>query len=1124
MKNFWNNLHLKRRLSKFKKKLLFSTLVMALALNLLTGVWVSSAGSKPNIILILADDLGYGHLGCFGQQYVQTPNLDRMATEGVRFTDAYCGAPVCAPSRGSLMTGMDVGNATVRGNLTPNKPLSNSDITVAEVLKTAGYSTALVGKWGLGDAGSTGVPNNQGFDYFYGYLDQTHAHYYYTDYLYENTTRITIPENLNGQKGLYIPDRCTEKTLNYLDTHYNQSNPFFLYVAYTICHAENESNTCPVPSQGIYANQPWANEQKNVAAMITRMDSDIQTILDRVKSLGIDNNTMVVFASDNGPHNEGGYDPNFFDANGPLRGIKRSVYDGGLRTPTIIRWPGQIQAGRVVSEPWAFCDFLPTMADLAGVAPPTGINGISVKPLLLGGTQTPQDHFYWEFHENGFFQAARIGTWKGVRSNLGKIELYDLTTDIGESNNVAAAHPDIVTQMDDVMLYGRKPASDWPTKIDDKPVAHWRVNGNGTDSSGNGWSATLRNGAGYSTDKCEGTNSLSLGGISAYADAPGYKGITGTGARTVACRIKTGTAGTPIVAWGTDVTGGKWVVKVDSSGKLRAEINGGYVTGTTDLLGNKWIHVAVTFTNDGSPNITDAKLYVNGVLETVSASQAVALNTVSGNDVKIGGDFSATYFNGLLDDVRIYDTALTVDEVKVLSDATIPADLAGYWKFDETSGTTASDSSGKGFTGTMYNGPAWTTAGKINGAINFDGVDDYVGLPNIINPASTDLTAVAWVKLDVSLGSNQTILQQEGTLGRGWLYRVSSSGVLATYLGGAETVTTGAISPGNWYHAAVVKNGGTVKLYLNGAPSGSVSRTVESETGVMRVGRHKTPSTSAKEWDGIIDEVQIYNYALSDSEILALYNGTGPTPTPTPAFTATPTPTPTPTPAVTATPTPTPTPTPVTTATPTPTSIPNLSGYWKFDETSGTTANDSSGNGKNGTVMNGAVWTTGGKLNGALDFDGTDDYVSIPYIVNPSTNFTAALWVKLEATAGTNAQIILQQEGTKGRTWLSRKTSGVLSSYLGAVDTLSTGTIAVGSWYHVAVVNNGGTIQLYLNGQPDGSGARTVESETAGIMRVGRHKTPDTANEEWNGLMDQVRIYNRALTASEVLGLYSSGI
>ena len=292
---------------------------------------------------------------------------------------------------------------------------------------------------------------------------------------------------------------------------------------------------------------------------------------------------------------------------------------------------------------------------------------------------------------------------------------------------------DIVAQMDDIMLYQRTPASNWPTKIDDKPVAHWRFNNNGNDSSGNGRSTTLRNGAVYSTVKCEGTHSLSLGGVSAYADIPGYKGITGTGARTVACRIKTGAAGanTPIVSWGTDTSGGKWVVKVDSSGKLRTEVNGGYITGTTSLSNDKWVHVAVTFTNDGSPNITDAKLYVNGVLETVSSSQAVALNTVSGSDLKIGSDFSAVYFNGLIDDLRIYNTALAQDRIKVLSDATIPVnELKGYWKFDETSGTTATDSSGYGKQGTLNGGATWAV-GKINNAVNLDGVDDYVSLPNM---------------------------------------------------------------------------------------------------------------------------------------------------------------------------------------------------------------------------------------------------------------------------------------------------------------------------------------------------------------------------------------------------------
>jgi alpha-L-arabinofuranosidase len=494
---------------------------------------------------------------------------------------------------------------------------------------------------------------------------------------------------------------------------------------------------------------------------------------------------------------------------------------------------------------------------------------------------------------------------------------------------------------------------------------------------------------------------------------------------------------------------------------------------------------------------------------TVSAPNTVDITTGS---ITGAASFDYTFPAHSVTAIKLSGSVLTP------TPAPLPP-AAGYWKYDETSGTAANDSSGNGKTGTVNGAATWTTAGKLNGALNFDGVDDYVSLPNLVDPSATNFTVAAWVKLSAIAGTNtQVILQQDGTNGKSWLYRKSGGGNLATYLGGTELQTTGTIATGSWYHVAVVNNNGTVKLYLNGQPDGYATRTIAAETSGMLVGRHKIPDTVNEKWNGQIDEVYIYNSALSDNQILSLYTGTGPTATPG----ATSTPTPTPTPTSTPTPASTATPTPAGTATPTPTPDASLKGYWKFNETSGTSASDSSGNNKTGTLIGGSSWTTGGKINGAVNLDGTTGYASLPYIINPSANFTAAAWVKLDSSYGTNSQVILQQEGTNGKTWLLRKSStGKLSSYLGGADTLSNGTIAVGSWYHVAIVNNGGTVKLYINGLPDGSASRPIASETSGAMRVGCHKTPDTTNEEWDGTVDEVRIYNRALSDTEILNLYN---
>jgi arylsulfatase A-like enzyme len=429
--------------------------------------------NKPNIIFILADDLGYGDVRCYGQQKFKTPAIDRLAAEGTRFTQYYAGSTVCAPSRSVLMTGQHTGHTRIRGNA--RYPLLPEDVTVAEVLKSAGYRTGLIGKWGLGEAGTTGIPNRQGFDYFYGYLNQRHAHNYYPTFLWRNEEKVelrnTVPNEDQEGSGVsdnkldYSHDLFTQEAIGFLEK--NAGGPFFLYLSYTIPHANNEARAkgMEVPDLGEFAGQDWPAAEKAKAAMITRMDRDVGRLMEHLKRLGIDHNTVVFFSSDNGPHREGGADPGFHDSNGPLRGIKRDLYEGGIRVPMIVRWPGRVKSGAASSQVWSHSDFLPTAAEIAGAKAPMKIDGISMLPALLGKKQKNHAFLYWEFHEGGFKQAVRMGDWKAVRrAPDAPLELYDLKTDIAEQKDLAEKHPEIVKRIQDYLKTARTESLQWPIK------------------------------------------------------------------------------------------------------------------------------------------------------------------------------------------------------------------------------------------------------------------------------------------------------------------------------------------------------------------------------------------------------------------------------------------------------------------------------------------------------------------------------------------------------------------------------------------------------------------------------------------------------------------------------------
>ncbi|MBI5802241.1 MAG: arylsulfatase [Verrucomicrobia bacterium] len=430
-----------------------------------------SAAEKPNLIFILSDDLAQGDLGCYGQRLIQTPHLDRMAREGTRFTQAYCGTTVCAPSRTSLMTGLHMGHSPVRANreIQPEgqKPLPAGTVTVAQVLKSAGYATACIGKWGMGMFDTTGSPLKNGFDHFFGYNCQRHAHSYFPTYLYNDDQRFELPGNDGKGVGkTYAQSLIADETLKFVRS--NKDRPFFLYYSITLPHGRHE-----IDDFGIYKDKPWTPQQKAYAAQVTRLDSDVGRLLSLLKELGLDEQTLVMMAGDNGssfaPNSEIG--KVFDQAGNGLRGYKRELYEGGLRQASLARWPGKVPAGRVSHEPWAFWDFLPTAAELAGGRLPAGFkpDGLSIVSFLKGGAAPARDYFYWELHEGASLQAVRFGDWKAVRNGPGaKTELYDLKADVGEKTNLATDKPDVLAKAEAIFKSARTEHEDWPLR--DRPA------------------------------------------------------------------------------------------------------------------------------------------------------------------------------------------------------------------------------------------------------------------------------------------------------------------------------------------------------------------------------------------------------------------------------------------------------------------------------------------------------------------------------------------------------------------------------------------------------------------------------------------------------------------------------
>ena len=480
-------------------------------LTLLVLVTTTGAAERPNIVLIMADDLGYAELGCYGQKKIRTPHLDRLAAQGMKFLQSYSGNAVCAPSRCVLMTGKHPGHAWIRNNgeVRPEgqRPIPDREVTLAELFKQEGYATGAFGKWGLGAPGSVGDPLKQGFDRFFGYNCQRHAHSYYPSYLWSDDRRIPLnnkppvpgharlikgadpndPASYERFKGKdYAPDRINEQALEFI--RQNKDRPFFLYyptiIPHVALHVPDEElkpylalkwHDPPFTKLTGGGYTPHFTPRAAYAAMITRMDTYIGRVLALLKKLGLEQNTIVVFTSDNGTtHLKREVDYDFFASVGPLRGLKGSLYEGGLRVPLIVRWPGKIKSGTTSNLVTGLEDWLPTLLELATAKTPIprGVDGISIAPTLRGQQQRPRDFLYREFSGYGGQQAVWMGRWKGIRQRILrrnnphplKIELYDLESDIAEAKDVAEDHPEIVTRIQALMQQQHQPSSIFPIK------------------------------------------------------------------------------------------------------------------------------------------------------------------------------------------------------------------------------------------------------------------------------------------------------------------------------------------------------------------------------------------------------------------------------------------------------------------------------------------------------------------------------------------------------------------------------------------------------------------------------------------------------------------------------------
>jgi len=894
------------------------------------GVWGQSSGErKPNIIFILADDLGYGDVGCYGQLQrkaqglpaIDTPGIDRLAQEGIRFTQCYSGHTVCAPSRCSLMTGYHTGHTRVRDNFAPGSrrvPLLGSDITVAEVLKPAGYYTGIIGKWGLGNETpelESGVPNNQGFDYFFGFLDQADAHNHYPDYLRENRTQVYVG-------GQYANDLFTAKALTFLDQH--ATEPFFLYMAYTLPHGPHV-----VPDYGTYADKPWTDEEKAYAAMVTRMDDGIGQIMTRLENLGLDHNTIVFFCSDNGPTTE----VTLFDSNGPLRGGKTEFYEGGIRVPMIVRWPNAIPAGAVSQEAWAFWDVMPTFAEIAGVSAPAGIDGISALAALLGEPQESRDHFYWEDPSATLEQSVRLGDFKVVRKVNQFFELYDLASDLGESTNVAAEYPLVVARIEQIMGSDRTESVDWPKP----PYCSGGASLDGVTlvSYAGGASAPQCAALAFAQEQVSVYTNASCpivaGGLpAAYAGGVlvQLSDSDRTNSTTAFLKLFAAHDATVAVPYRTNATKPTWWLN-DYSATGDTITVGGFAEGSRtfevrirDVSAAEAVTLPGNYAGGGNADAshfvivqkklsatTPPSIGMQPRTQTIKLGRAVSFSLVgcgtaplsyrwekstsTGAWTPIAGADSSSYAIPAVStsDAGSYRCVVTNAYGEIASSAAVLSvvpqmtplpTLEGHWRFDESDGDTAIDSSMNGRDGILY-GPTRTSSCISGRALSFDGIDDQV-LVNYEGIAGANARSVCfWVHTSDSGAQAVVAWGDEQVAGAKWHVVINGDpsrgalGAVGAEVGGGHVIGATSIADGRWHQVSVVLGGPDVSdtaLYVDGqldGISGSQSHLVDTVSNgrTVTIGAG-TGAGSLECFAGLLDDVRIYSGKVSEQTIALL--------------------------------------------------------------------------------------------------------------------------------------------------------------------------------------------------------------------------------------------------------------
>ncbi len=630
-------------------------------------VFYSYVSAKPNIIFILADDLGYGDVGCYGQQQIKTPNIDSLAKQGVRYTSCYAGCAVSAPSRCCLMTGMHTGHAFIRGNLETGaegqQPIAASEITVAEILKSAGYTTGLIGKWGLGMNNTEGDPARHGFDYYCSVLCQRQAHNHFTSNIYENGVLVS------PRPTVWQDDLFKDKALQFLTN--NKDRPFFLYLAYCSPHANVE-----VPDTTPYTTTSWTPVEKCFAAMVTRLDSNVGAVVAHIRQLGLDTNTIIFFASDNGPHSEGGHSSTYFNSNGNLRGMKRDVWDGGIRVPMIARWTGKIQPGRVSDFVWAFWDFLPTAAELAGTKAPRGLDGISVLPDILGNAQTPHTYFYWEFSEGTPKQAIRKDSLKAVRIwPTVQPAIYNIVRDTAEATDLAgsysAAYIDTVKRIMNIVRFpsGVFPRTEMDTITTLDLVARYSFDNSGTDSAFCLFPMTFE-GTPYFTLGRSGTNGLYVDGKSGFGIV--QRNVANN--LTVSYWLKTPSIGGSAWASATGMVDG-YIAAADSSfgagltsGKVAVAIEAQVISSAALVNNGQWHHIAVTRNGTNGQVL----IYIDGAqsgsgtgpVGWLTESKALTVGCLSTDNGICTGAF---------DNLRFYNYVLASSAILALTTETQPS-------------------------------------------------------------------------------------------------------------------------------------------------------------------------------------------------------------------------------------------------------------------------------------------------------------------------------------------------------------------------------------------------------------------------------------------------------------------